>query len=45
MALVDAFDAHDGTLTSALGSYDGNAYERLFEMAQRSPMNKEEVCI
>ncbi|KAK3085344.1 hypothetical protein FSP39_001824 [Pinctada imbricata] len=43
VALVDAFDYHDITLSSALGCYDGNAYERLFKSTENDPMNKEEV--
>ncbi|KAM6169618.1 peroxisomal acyl-coenzyme A oxidase 2 [Rhynchocyon petersi] len=37
--LTDAFDFTDQALNSALGCYDGNVYERLFEWAQRSPTN------
>ncbi|XP_030162971.1 peroxisomal acyl-coenzyme A oxidase 2 isoform X2 [Lynx canadensis] len=37
--LTDAFDFMDQSLNSALGCYDGNVYERLFEWAQRSPTN------
>nr|XP_060487407.1 peroxisomal acyl-coenzyme A oxidase 2 [Panthera onca]XP_060487408.1 peroxisomal acyl-coenzyme A oxidase 2 [Panthera onca]XP_060487409.1 peroxisomal acyl-coenzyme A oxidase 2 [Panthera onca] len=37
--LTDAFDFTDQSLNSALGCYDGNVYERLFEWAQRSPTN------
>ena len=43
VALVDAFDYHDDALNSALGAYDGNVYERLYEHARQSPMNKAEV--
>ncbi|KAH0630286.1 hypothetical protein JD844_013184 [Phrynosoma platyrhinos] len=32
--LVDAFDFSDGNLNSALGSYDGRVYERLYEWAK-----------
>ncbi|XP_051835796.1 peroxisomal acyl-coenzyme A oxidase 2 [Antechinus flavipes] len=39
--LTDAFDFSDESLNSALGCYDGNAYERLFEWAQLSPTNTE----
>ncbi|XP_043859164.1 peroxisomal acyl-coenzyme A oxidase 2 [Dromiciops gliroides] len=39
--LTDAFDFSDESLNSALGCYDGNAYERLFEWAQQSPTNTE----
>uniref|UniRef100_G3U1U7 Acyl-coenzyme A oxidase n=1 Tax=Loxodonta africana TaxID=9785 RepID=G3U1U7_LOXAF len=37
--LTDAFDFTDQCLNSALGCYDGNAYERLFEWSQRTPSN------
>ncbi|XP_061864098.1 peroxisomal acyl-coenzyme A oxidase 2 isoform X4 [Colius striatus] len=37
--LVDAFDFTDKTLNSALGSYDGQVYQRLYEWAQKSPTN------
>uniref|UniRef100_A0A8D0GEF7 Acyl-coenzyme A oxidase n=1 Tax=Sphenodon punctatus TaxID=8508 RepID=A0A8D0GEF7_SPHPU len=37
--LVDAFDFSDGVLNSALGSYDGQVYQRLYEWAQKSPAN------
>ena len=43
MPLVDAFDLHDVCLHSALGCYDGNAYDRLFAMAQMSTLNKAPV--
>ncbi|XP_058144216.1 peroxisomal acyl-coenzyme A oxidase 2 isoform X2 [Dasypus novemcinctus] len=39
--LTDAFDFTDQSLNSALGCYDGNVYERLFEWVQRSPTNTE----
>ena len=45
MALVDAFDWPDQLLQSALGSYDGNAYHRLYETAKRAPLNKTQVRI
>uniref|UniRef100_A0A8C5TMQ8 Acyl-coenzyme A oxidase n=1 Tax=Malurus cyaneus samueli TaxID=2593467 RepID=A0A8C5TMQ8_9PASS len=38
--LVDAFDFTDKSLNSALGSYDGQAYQRLYEWAQKSPTNQ-----
>ncbi|XP_075406084.1 peroxisomal acyl-coenzyme A oxidase 2 [Tenrec ecaudatus] len=38
--LTDAFDFTDQCLNSALGCYDGNTYERLFDWAQRSPTNQ-----
>uniref|UniRef100_A0A8D0DV59 Acyl-coenzyme A oxidase n=1 Tax=Salvator merianae TaxID=96440 RepID=A0A8D0DV59_SALMN len=37
--LVDAFDFTDTNLNSALGSYDGQAYQRLYEWAKKSPTN------
>ncbi|KAK9505625.1 hypothetical protein O3M35_009632 [Rhynocoris fuscipes] len=39
VTLVDGFDICDEILSSALGAYDGNVYERLFEEANRSPLN------
>ncbi|XP_032637700.1 peroxisomal acyl-coenzyme A oxidase 2 isoform X1 [Chelonoidis abingdonii] len=39
--LVDAFDFTDESLNSALGSYDGHVYQRLYEWAQKSPTNKQ----
>lgn len=43
VGIVDGFDIPDMLLNSALGSYDGNVYERIFAEAQKSPMNKEPV--
>lgn len=43
IALVDGFDFHDRVLDSALGVYDGNVYESIFESAKKSPLNKEPV--
>ncbi|CAG9581083.1 unnamed protein product [Danaus chrysippus] len=43
VGLVDAFDIRDEILNSALGAYDGNAYERLMAEAMKSPLNKEPV--
>lgn len=40
--LVDAFDFSDTDLNSALGSYDGHVYERLYEWAKKSPTNQKE---
>uniref|UniRef100_A0A8C8SXE2 Acyl-coenzyme A oxidase n=1 Tax=Pelusios castaneus TaxID=367368 RepID=A0A8C8SXE2_9SAUR len=39
--LVDAFDFSDESLNSALGSYDGHVYQRLYEWAQKSPTNQQ----
>ncbi|XP_055536880.1 probable peroxisomal acyl-coenzyme A oxidase 1 [Wyeomyia smithii] len=43
IGVVDAFDYPDYALGSALGAYDGNVYERLFEEAMKSPLNQEPV--
>ncbi|XP_076318902.1 peroxisomal acyl-coenzyme A oxidase 1-like [Tachypleus tridentatus] len=43
VALVDAFDFHDLVLNSALGCYDGQVYERMYEWAQNAPLNKSQV--
>lgn len=43
VGIVDSFDIPDEVLSSTLGSYDGNVYERLFEEAQKSPLNAEPV--
>ncbi|KAG0033897.1 acyl-coenzyme A oxidase [Podila clonocystis] len=44
VGLVDAFDHPDFLLNSALGAYDGNAYQRLWDKAQSEPLNHKEVC-
>ncbi|XP_058460945.1 probable peroxisomal acyl-coenzyme A oxidase 1 [Malaya genurostris] len=41
--IVDSFEYPDYSLGSALGAYDGNVYERLFEEAMKSPLNQEPV--
>lgn len=41
--LVDAFDFRDELLGSTLGAWDGRVYERLYEEAQKSPLNKTDV--
>ncbi|XP_013097816.2 probable peroxisomal acyl-coenzyme A oxidase 1 [Stomoxys calcitrans] len=43
VAMVDAFGIHDRILDSALGVFDGNVYEKMFEEAKKSPLNKEPV--
>lgn len=40
VGLVDGFDIHDVALCSTLGAYDGNVYERLYNDAQKSPLNQ-----
>lgn len=42
-AYVDGFDCADRHLGSALGRYDGNVYESMFEWTRNYPMNKDEV--
>lgn len=41
--LVDAFGWLDANLCSALGAYDGRAYERLLEFAKNSKFNDKEI--
>ncbi|XP_052842138.1 LOW QUALITY PROTEIN: probable peroxisomal acyl-coenzyme A oxidase 1 [Drosophila gunungcola] len=43
VAIVDGFDFSDLQLNSTLGSYDGNAYERIFDAALKNPMNQKSV--
>ncbi|XP_016976162.1 probable peroxisomal acyl-coenzyme A oxidase 1 [Drosophila rhopaloa] len=43
VTLVDSFDLHDRVLDSALGAYDGNVYEHIFESTKKNPLNKEPV--
>jgi len=43
VALVDAFDFSDKVLGSVIGRFDGNVYEALFQSAQKSSLNKQEV--
>ncbi|XP_050483385.1 probable peroxisomal acyl-coenzyme A oxidase 1 isoform X5 [Bombus huntii] len=45
VGIVDGFDFDDHILCSALGAYDGNVYERLFQEAMKSPLNREAVNI
>ena len=42
MALTDAFDYTDDELLSALGCYDGDAYNRLFECYKGARLNQPE---
>ncbi|XP_048404182.1 peroxisomal acyl-coenzyme A oxidase 2-like isoform X2 [Stegostoma tigrinum] len=39
VSIADAFDYPDEQLNSAIGTYDGLAYQRLFEWAQKAPTN------
>ncbi|XP_059615511.1 probable peroxisomal acyl-coenzyme A oxidase 1 [Phlebotomus argentipes] len=43
VALVDGFDFPDEVLRSALGAFDGNVYEHIYEDAMKSPLNQEPV--
>ena len=43
VSLVDAFDIHDISLKSTLGAFDGQVYQRMFEAALKSPLNKTDV--
>ena len=43
VSLVDAFDNHDLSILSTLGSYDGQVYQRMFDAALKSPLNKDDV--
>lgn len=43
IALVDSFNISDFELSSALGRFDGRVYETLYEWAQQSELNKNEV--
>jgi acyl-CoA oxidase len=44
VALVDSFDISDMQLNSALGRYDGKAYETMFEWTKDEPLNKTDVA-
>lgn len=44
VTLMDAFDFPDHYLNSALGSYDGNAYQRLWDSAQKADINQRQVA-
>jgi len=43
VGIVDGFNIRDEVLASALGAYDGNVYQRLFDEAMKSPLNQESV--
>ncbi|KAF9918787.1 Acyl-coenzyme A oxidase (Acyl-CoA oxidase) [Linnemannia zychae] len=43
VGFADCFGFSDKFLNSALGSYDGRAYERLAEMTEREPLNSKEM--
>lgn len=44
VSLVDSFDVHDRILDSTLGCWDGNVYQRIFDEAQKSPLNQTDVA-
>jgi len=43
VGLMDAFDFDDHYLNSALGSFDGNAYQHLWDSVQKEEINQTEV--
>lgn len=43
VAICDGFDFHDRNLSSTLGCYDGNVYQRIFEAAKSNPLNAKPV--
>ncbi|XP_051159281.1 probable peroxisomal acyl-coenzyme A oxidase 1 isoform X1 [Leptopilina boulardi] len=43
VGIVDGFDIRDEILGSALGAYDGNVYQHLFDEAMKSPLNQKSV--
>ncbi|EIW56394.1 acyl-CoA oxidase [Trametes versicolor FP-101664 SS1] len=43
VGLTDGFGFNDWELDSALGQYDGNAYEEMWKRVQSEPLNKTEV--
>eukprot|EP00746_Dinoflagellata_sp_MGD_P085886 gnl/MRDRNA2_/MRDRNA2_33981_c0_seq1.p1 gnl/MRDRNA2_/MRDRNA2_33981_c0~~gnl/MRDRNA2_/MRDRNA2_33981_c0_seq1.p1 ORF type:complete len:688 (-),score=143.58 gnl/MRDRNA2_/MRDRNA2_33981_c0_seq1:58-2121(-) len=46
IALVDSFGFLDYELqNSAIGRYDGNVYEAIYEEAKRNPLNQEDVMV
>ena len=42
IGLTDAFEFPDNVLNSAIGRYDGNVYESLYESAKSSELNKKD---
>ncbi|XP_068216006.1 peroxisomal acyl-coenzyme A oxidase 1-like [Palaemon carinicauda] len=43
VSIVDSFDFDDDQLNSTLGAWDGNVYQRLYDEAMKSPLNKKDV--
>ncbi|KAL8594946.1 hypothetical protein ACOMHN_038743 [Nucella lapillus] len=43
VALVDAFDFHDQVLDSALGRWDGQVYQALYDYSLNSTLNEKQV--
>ncbi|KAK2584941.1 hypothetical protein KPH14_002534 [Odynerus spinipes] len=43
VGIVDGFDIRDEILGSALGAYDGDVYQRLYDEAMKSPLNQQSV--
>jgi hypothetical protein len=40
--LIEAYEIDDNILCSTIGSYDGNAYEKMLEVARRSKLNEKD---
>ena len=45
VAIVDAFDFPDAVLDSALGRWDGQVYEALYDFSLRSKLNQKQVGV
>lgn len=43
VALVDAFDFPDAVLDSALGRWDGQVYQALYDYSLKSTLNEKQV--
>ncbi|XP_064097588.1 peroxisomal acyl-coenzyme A oxidase 1-like [Macrobrachium nipponense] len=43
VSIVDSFDFDDDQLKSTLGAWDGNVYQRIYDEAMKSPLNKKDV--
>lgn len=37
--IIEAFEYDDNIMTSAIGNYDGNVYERMMEWVRQSRLN------
>ena len=43
LGLIEGFNHDDSSLNSAIGCYDGEAYQRMWDWAQLNPINKHTV--